>query len=122
MDIQKIVERFAAIADITVESALPWWELCSESANEINSWIREGVDKEANETRLNTLTAVYSFYKYTLILVSRKTVATIENGFAIATVTDRRNMLSAANNAWKQARGEAADILNDFDFVFTGVK
>ncbi len=124
MDIKKIVGRFSVLANISLNDASKWFNLCRESADEIKSQLREGINEKNYEDRLNAAAAVLSFYKYILCTASKITSVSITTGTnsAASGIADRKNMIEAANLMWKNTRASISDILKDPDFIFKGVK
>lgn len=120
MDIQQIIKKFALMADLTLEETVPWVSLCREAMEEIQSYIREGVDQESNSGRLDTATASLVFYRYTLYRASGGGM----ESFSVGDIKINSNKKSDVENAyriWRDAKASVADLLQDNDFVFEGI-
>lgn len=122
MNVEKVMRRFSQIAGKPLDDVTQWWQLCEESISELRSQLKSGVDEVANEDRLNSAAAAYSFYRYILHITSRESKLDIGEGIGIATVTDRKNMLYAAEASWKNALASISDIISDDKFIFIGIK
>lgn len=124
MNIGKILERFSIMAELDLDDASQWIGLMEESAAEIKSQLKEDINESEYEDRLNAAAAVLSFYKYTLCLTSRSAVFSTSDGISMVTasITDRKNMISAASSAWKSTRASISNILKDPGFIFQGVR
>lgn len=120
MDIQQVIDKFALIADLTLEETVPWISLCKESMEEIESHIKEGVDKETNSRRLSTAAASLGFYRYTLYRASGGGMESFSVG-DIKVSSDKKSCVEAAYRVWRDAKASVADLMEDDDFVFERV-
>lgn len=123
MKIKKIVERFSILADISLNDASKWFNMCKESADEIRSQLREDINEDDYEDRLNAAAASLSFYKYVLYATSRNAPLSVTNGVTAvaAGITDRKNMVESAKLTWKNARASISHLLKDPCFAFQSV-
>ena len=123
MNIEKIIEKFSIMADISLDEAAQWSSLIEETANEIKNQLKDGLNETDYEGSLNSAAAVLTFYKYTLFVTSRSMSFSISGGISTAaSITDRRNMLAAARTSWENTRASMSNILKDPEFIFQGVK
>jgi len=117
LDIQEVLERFSIIAGLSIDQAAPWITICKESIEQIESKIKEGVDKQACSRRLSSAAAALSFYRYTMYKASGGGLESFTAG-DISIKNDKKTSLQIAFRVWRDARSSVADLLNDDEFVF----
>lgn len=122
MNVRKILEEFSIIADVSLDNTAKWLPLCMKTSREIRACLKEGVNETDHEDRLNTAAAVLGFYRYTLYRLSRDMSLDQVSPDIVSPVTDRKNILVSASEAWNNIRSSMSDILSDPDFIFQGVK
>ena len=61
MVLQEVLDRFALIANLSIDEVTPWTEICEDSISEIESNLRENIDQELNSRRLEAAAAGLSW-------------------------------------------------------------
>ena len=121
MNIQEILERFALIANLTLEEASPWYRTCEDAMYEIESKLKPNVDKETNGRRLNIAAAALGFYKYVLYRASGCGMDSFSAG-DINIKSDKKTSVDMAYKVWQDAKRNVADILEDDNFLFERIE
>ena len=117
MDIQEILERFAMIANLTLEEASPWCRICEDAMCEIESSLKPDADKATSERRLNIAAAALGFYRYVLYRASGSGMDAFSAG-DINIKSDKKSSVETAYKVWQEAKGNIADLLKDDNFLF----
>lgn len=117
MNLQNIVKRFAIIANISLEEAFPWTEICEEAADEIKAHLKNDVDETEHHRRLDAAAAALGFYRYVLYRASGGGMESFTAG-EIRIKSDAKTSVKMALAVWKDAKRSIADLLNDDDFMF----
>ncbi len=120
MDIQEIIERFALMANLSLEKASQFTYICNDAKSEIESKLKEETNTEDNSGRLNVAAATLSFYKYTCYKVSNLPAESISAGDINIKENSERTM-KIAYRMWAEAKATIADLLRDDDFTFRRV-
>lgn len=120
MNLQNIVKRFSIIANISLEEAFPWTEICEEAADEIKSHLKSDVDEDKHRRRLDAAAAALAFYRYILYRASGGGMESFTAG-EIRIKSDAKTSVKMALTVWKDAKHSIADLLNDDDFMFETV-
>lgn len=117
MNLNEIIKRFSIIADLSWEEASPWASVCEDASIEIKSKLRNDVNEEKNERRLNAAAAALAFYRYVLYRCSGGGMESFTAG-EIRIKTDAKNHAKMAYNVWLDAKYSISDLLKDDDFMF----
>ncbi len=120
MNIQDVLERFALMANLSLEEAAPWIAVCSDSANEIMRSLKSNVNKFDVQPRILAAAAALAFYRYSLYRVSGSGMENFSVG-EISVNTDKNAVIKFAQKIWEDSRKSIADILKDENFAFCRV-
>lgn len=118
MELDKILERFAIISNLSAEESQKWSPLCEEAWLEITSNLKDGVNQEENARRLNSASAALAFYRYILYSTSNSGGAESFAAGELRIKTDTSRMINNAKKVWQDAKRSIADILKDENFMF----
>lgn len=117
LNLDKVIERFSVISNISLENSAKWVGICKESLDEIESRLREGVDKEKNARRLEVAAAALALYKYTLYNSVTVAVESFSAG-ELRIKPDFKGSVKMAYRAWQEAKNSISDLLKDENFIF----
>ncbi len=121
MELQQIVERFALISSLGLETATKFTYICNDAKNEITSKLLPDVDISLHSERLVAAAAALSLYKYVLY----KSVNHTAESFSAGDITVKENASQAVKvsyEIWLEEKAKIADLLQDNDFLFWRVK
>lgn len=117
MELQQIVERFALISSLGLETASEFTYICDDAKNEITSKLLPDVDVDSHSERLIAAAAALSLYKYVLY----KSVNQTAESFSAGDITVKENANQAVKVAyeiWLEEKAKISDLLQDNDFLF----
>ncbi len=121
MNNQLIVQKFAQIANLTIDEASNWAETCFECARKISNKKVPGISQDDENTFLVPLAATMAFYNYSLFKASNLN----EGNFKVGDISVSKNtnaIINFAKQALENALADAAPYLRDDDFTFKQVK
>lgn len=120
LDIQKVLEKFAMMAKLTLKDATDLIYICVESIDEISSMLKPNIDleDEVNLRRLNTAAATLSLYKYVCCEMSGDSMEQFTAGEVQIETVDRKISVDMARALWKDAKNSISDLLIDRNFDF----
>lgn len=121
MNINSILERFALMASLTLEEAAPWLSVCNEASCEIDSRLKDDVNKDTQSDRICALAAALAFYRYSLYRASGTGMQDFSTG-DVKISCDNDAIMKFATEIWREARLSACDILKDENFFFWQVE
>ncbi len=122
MDIQAIVERFALMADLTVEEATKWEDICKECAYQTYSKKKPGADSEQAEMALMSLAATLAFYRYCLYTNTNTSGENFKVGDISVSSDSSANNISTVQSALEEAKLAATPYMIDDAFSFKQVR
>lgn len=117
MNNQLIVQKFALMANLTIDEASSWAETCFECASKVNSKKIPGISQDDENIFLVPLAAAMAFYSYNLYKASNLN----EEDFKVGDISVRKNTnanVNFAKQALENALASAAHYLRDDDFAF----
>lgn len=121
MNNQCIVEKFAKMANLTIDEAANWADLCFECASEIDKKKIKNLSDEEENLFLTPLAATMAFYRYCLYSASKAEGASFKVG-DISVKESNSTSIKFAKQALDSATACAAAYLEDDGFVFEQVK
>ncbi|MGN0519083.1 MAG: hypothetical protein ACI4II_10215 [Acutalibacteraceae bacterium] len=116
MDLNRIIARFAVLADLSIAQTSDFTDICTDSMNHIDSITAITEPSEADISMLEGAAAALSFYKYTLFLMGSGSA----RGFSAGDFS-LDGLGAAADHAlalWMQAKKEISHLIRDDDFTF----
>ena len=116
MDLNKIIARFAVLADLSISQTSAFTDICSDSMGYISKITAIDEPTESDIGMLEGAAAALSFYKYTLFLMGSGSA----RGFSAGDFS-LDGLGAAADHAlslWMQAKKEISHLIKDDDFTF----
>ena len=117
MELAKICEVMALMADIDTEAAFRHVAIARLAAGEVRARLRPGVDEAEHKERLTYVCAAVANYRYALLEAARERATTVKTG-SVSVTSAPGERLAAAKALRDELWGMAADILCDADFLF----
>ncbi len=119
MNIQRILERFAQLANMDSDEAVTFRFLCIAAADSVSqSILPDALEREEYRERLEYAAAVWAYYKYVLWESS------MENDVSIGEVTVRnsaKDKVEFARKLLAEALENLAEVSCGGGFVFEGI-
>jgi len=110
--------RLSKLTGLTVSQITEnWGDIITEATNEIDSKLRDGVDKETVSNRLDVAYAALSFYKYSLYNAEDMAVESFSAG-DVSLKCNKKALLDRACRVWQEAKTSICDLLEDENFLF----
>lgn len=117
MNPEKVLERFAIIANVPITEDSPWILLCEDACNDILAHIKDSVDVSEHSRRLAVAAASLAFYRYALYNSANGAAESFSAG-ELRIKTDAKSTVKLAYTVWAEAKHNIADLLKDDDFIF----
>ncbi|MBR1779265.1 MAG: hypothetical protein IJ758_02025 [Clostridia bacterium] len=118
MAVADIEKRFSVLSGLSLaEVSVNFDEIITEATAEIESKLRESVDKDAERVRLDTAIAALSFYKYALYNTQDCEMESFAAG-DVSIKHSSRALLDRASRIWQEAHNSICDLLIDENFLF----
>ena len=118
MAVSDVKGRLSKLTGLTVSQITEnWGDIITEATNEIDSKLRDGVDKETVSNRLDVAYAALSFYKYSLYNAEDMTVESFSAG-DVSLKCNKKALLDRACRVWQEAKTSICDLLEDENFLF----
>lgn len=118
MAISDVKGRLSKLTGLTVlQITENWGDIITEATNEIDSKLRDGIDKETVSNRLDIAYAALSFYKYALYNAEDVAVDSFSAG-DISIKCNKKALLDRAYKVWQEAKNSIYDLLEDENFLF----
>ena len=120
MDAQTVLETFAMMAGLTSTEAAEWTLLCNKSISEIEYLIKPDVDLTDTDinSRLNSVAAALSFYRYVCYRVSGNGTDSFTAGEIQIKGMDKKIGIETARSILNEAKMSVTDLLIDNNFAF----
>lgn len=119
MDFREVYERFLLISGLDESEASCWAVLCREAQAQLRRMLRPNVNEEENGRRLSTAAAALALYKMALCSAGEG-ITSFKAGDI--SVTTQETLTARGEAAWKTAKAEISDLLEDDMFFFGRVK
>lgn len=116
MDLNRIIARFAVLADLSISQTADFTDICTDSMGYIAKITAVDEPSESDIGILEGAAAVLSFYKYTLFLIGSGSA----RGFSAGDFS-LDGLGTAADHAlslWIQAKKEISHLIKDDGFTF----
>ena len=118
MAVSDVKGRLSKLTGLTVSQITEnWGDIITEATNEIDSKLRDGVDKETVSNRLDVAYAALSFYKYSLYNAEDMAVESFSAG-DVSLKCNKKALLDRACRVWQEAKTSICDLLEDENFLF----
>ena len=117
MNLEKVLEHFAIIANISITEGSPWILLCEDACNDILAHLKDSVNVSEHSRRLAVAAASLAFYRYSLYNSASGATESFSAG-ELRIKTDVKSTVKLAYSVWAEAKHNIADLLRDDDFTF----
>lgn len=118
MALSDVKGRLSKLTGLTVSQITEnWGDIITEATNEIDSKLRDDINKETVSGRLDVAYAALSFYKYALYNAEDTAVESFSAG-DVSIKCNKKALLDRAYNVWQEAKTGIYALLNDENFLF----
>lgn len=119
MALSDVKAKFAKLTGLTsLDVTTNWVDVINEAISEIDSKLRNDVNKESVSARLDAAYAALSFYKYSLYEATGDAEVESFSAGDISIKCNKKALVDKAYKFWEETKISINDLLEDENFLF----